>query len=106
MIIVFKCDTDAQKSYAFLLTPLLYLLGRLDFERRDMYLLPGLAMGALILLRENAMVLLPVVALWLVVESRQLGIVRLSSSRMRRAGRSFGILIGIRPYNPCIIRPL
>jgi tetratricopeptide (TPR) repeat protein len=59
------------------LTVLLYVLSEVESGRRSTWLFAGLAMGGLILLRENAMVLVPVVALWLVVESRRLGIAKI-----------------------------
>ena len=60
-------------------TGLILLLASLEeSSRRGWWLAVGTAMGALVLLRENALVLLPVVGLWLMVEFRRLGKVELS----------------------------
>ncbi|MCP4204097.1 MAG: tetratricopeptide repeat protein [bacterium] len=72
-------DGLLQKASAGLLflTALLYLLSGIENGRRASWLVAGLTMGGLILLRENAMLLLPVIGLWLIVESRGNGIAAL-----------------------------
>jgi tetratricopeptide (TPR) repeat protein len=59
---------------------LLYLLGRTTaVPRAHDWMLAGLALGTLVMVRENALILLPVVLLWLVIHHRQAGWRRISA---------------------------